>query len=96
MTKFIALTAAGLLAAGAMFAGDHGDSAMPVGHKTKMACTLPLADLNLTPEQSTKMNAVMTEHMKTGCTEASEAKYMQEAKAILTPEQYAKFGAACH
>ena len=96
MTKFIALTAAGLLAAGAMFAGEHGDSAMQVEHKTKMACTIPLADLNLTPEQSTKMNAVMAEHMKTGCTEASEANYMQEAKTILTPEQYAKFGAACH
>jgi Spy/CpxP family protein refolding chaperone len=96
MTKLFALIAAGLLVAGAMFAGEHGDSAMQVGHKTKMACTIPLADLNLTPEQSKKMNAVMAEHMKTGCTDASEAKYMQEAKAILTAEQYAKFGAACH
>ena len=73
-----------------MFGGEHGDSAMQVGNKTKMACTIWLGDLNLTPEQSKKMNAVMAEHMKTGCTEASEAKYMQEAKAILTPEQYAK------
>jgi Spy/CpxP family protein refolding chaperone len=96
MTKLIALTVAGLLAAGTMFAGEHGDSAMQVGNKTKMACTVSLADLNLTAEQTKKMDAVMAEHMKTGCTEASEAKYRQEAKAILTPEQYAKFEAECH
>jgi hypothetical protein len=38
-----------------------------------------------------KMNTVMSEHMKTGCTGTSEAKYMEEAKAIMTPEQYTKF-----
>ena len=96
MTKLIALTVAGLVAAGTMFAGEHGDSAVQVGNKTKMACTIWLGDLNLTPEQTKKMDAVIAEHMKAGCTEASEAKYRQEAKAILTPEQYAKFGVACH
>ncbi len=30
------------------------------------------------------MDAVMVEHEKTGCSEASEAKYMKEAKGILT------------
>ena len=39
------------------------------------------------------MDAAMAEHMKTGCTEASEAKYMEQAKAIMTPEQYTKFKA---
>jgi hypothetical protein len=38
---------------------------------------------------------VTAEHAKAGCTEASEAKYMQEAKTILTKEQYAKFEAEC-
>ena len=33
----------------------------------------------------------MAEHMKTSCTDASEAKCMEQAKAIMTPEQYAKF-----
>jgi hypothetical protein len=37
------------------------------------------------------MNAAMSDHMKTGCTETSEAKYMEEAKAIMTREQYTKF-----
>ena len=54
-----------------------------------------MASLNLTPEQKTKMDAVMSEHAKAGCSEASEAKYMQEAKGILTKEQYAKFEAEC-
>ena len=60
-----------------------------------MACQVSLANLNLTQEQKTKMDAVMTEHEKAGCSEASEAKYMKEAKGILTKEQYAKFKAEC-
>jgi Spy/CpxP family protein refolding chaperone len=94
MTRLIALIAAGSFAATALFAGDHGDGMLKVQNekkKMKMACSIPLGDLNLTPEQRKKMDAAMTEHMKTGCSEASEAKYMEEAKAIMTPEQYAKF-----
>jgi len=60
-----------------------------------MACEVSLASLNLTPEQKTKMDTVMAQHEKEGCTEASEAKYMREAKGILTQEQYAKFEAEC-
>ena len=37
----------------------------------------------------------MTEHHKAGCTEATEAKFMKDAKGILTPEQFAKFKAEC-
>jgi hypothetical protein len=37
----------------------------------------------------------MAEHQKAGCSEASEAKYKQEAKGILTKEQFAKFKAEC-
>ena len=98
MTKLIALIAAGSFATTALFAGEHGEGIRNVQNERKemkMACSIPLDDLNLTPEQRNKMNAVMTEHMKTGCTEASEAKYMREAKTILTKEQYAKFEAEC-
>jgi Spy/CpxP family protein refolding chaperone len=94
MTRLIALIAAGSFAATALFAGDHGDGMLKIQNEKKemkMACSIPLGDLNLTPEQMKKMNTVMSEHMKTGCTGASEAKYMEEAKAIMTPEQYAKF-----
>jgi len=95
MTKLIAVVTAGLFAAATMFAGEHGDWTKQVGNQAKMACTVSLASLNLTPDQKTKMDAVIEEHHKAGCTEASEAKYMESAKSILTPEQYAKFEAQC-
>ena len=95
MTKLIALVTAGLFAAGMMFAGEHGNCTKQVGNQAKAACQVSLASLNLTPEQKTKMDAVMAEHQKAGCSEASEAKYMEQAKSILTPDQYAKFKAEC-
>jgi len=95
MTKLIALITAGLFAAGTMFADERGNCTKQVGNEAKAACQVSLASLNLTPEQKTKMDAAMAEHQKAGCSEASEAKYMQEAKAILTKEQYTKFKAEC-
>jgi hypothetical protein len=95
MTKLIALVAAGLFAAGTMFAGEHGHCTKQVANEAKAACHVSLASLNLTPEQKTKMDVAMAEHEKAGCSEASEAKYMQEAKGILTKDQYAKFKAEC-
>ena len=95
MTKFIALLVAGMFVSGAVFAGEHGDCTKKVGSASKPACTVSLASLNLTADQKTKMDAAMAEHMKAGCSEASEAKYMQEAKTVLTSEQYAKFEAQC-
>lgn len=95
MTKIIALVVAGMFATGAVFAGEHGDCTKQAGNTTKPACSVSLANLNLTPEQKTKMDAVMEEHHKAGCSEASEAKYMQDAKGILTKEQYTKFKAEC-
>jgi len=95
MTKFIALVVAGMFAAGTLFAGEHGDCTKKVGNTSKPACSVSLASLNLTPDQKTKMDAVMAEHHKAGCSEASEAKYMKEAEGILTKEQYAKFKAEC-
>jgi Spy/CpxP family protein refolding chaperone len=95
MTKLIALVTAGLFAAASVFAGEHGDCTKQVGNEAKMACMVSLASLNLTTEQKTKMDAAMADHQKAGCSEASEAKYMEHAKSILTPEQYAKFKAQC-
>ena len=76
-----------------MFAGDHGDCAKQAGGG--MACTVSTADLNLTPEQKTKMDTLMAEHHKEGCTKDSEKKFMHGAKGILTPEQFAKFKTEC-
>ena len=95
MTKVIALVTAGLFAAATMFAGEHGNCTKQVGNETKMACEVSLASLNLTSDQKTKMDAAMAEHQKAGCSQASEAKYMESAKGVLTPEQFAKFKAEC-
>jgi hypothetical protein len=95
MTKFIALAVAGMFAAGTLFAGEHGECTKQVGNTAKPACSVSLANLNLTADQKTKMDAVMEEHHKAGCSEASEAKYMEEAKTILNKDQFAKFKAEC-
>ncbi len=95
MTKLIALMAAGILATGTAFAGNAGCCTKQVENSGKMACEASTADLNLTAEQKKKMEVVMSEHHKAGCSAASEAKYMQEAKGILNKEQYAKFEAEC-
>jgi LTXXQ motif. len=84
-----------MFVSGAVFAGEHGDCTKKVGNMEKPACSVTLASLNLTPEQKTKMDAVMAEHHKAGCSEASEAKYMEEAKTILNQDQFAKFQAEC-
>ena len=47
------------------------------------------------PQMLSALDAAMAEHMKAGCSEATETKYMQEAKGILTKEQFAKFKAEC-
>ena len=95
MTKLIAIAVAGLFAVGTMFAGEHGDCPKKVGNEGKMACQASMASLNLSAEQKVKMDAAMAEHHKTGCNEASEAKFMDEAKKILNDEQFAKFKAEC-
>jgi hypothetical protein len=41
------------------------------------------------------MDAAMADHQKAGCNDASETKYMETAKSVLTPEQFAKFKAQC-
>ena len=78
-----------------MFAGEHGDCTKKVGNEGKAACNISMANLNLTADQKTKMDALMTEHAKAGCTKENEEKYMEEAKGVLTPDQFAKFKAEC-
>jgi Spy/CpxP family protein refolding chaperone len=85
-----------MLAAGTMFAGEHGDCVHQAGNDGKAACAVSMAELNLTAEQKTKMDTLMAEHHKAGCNKESEAKFMDEAKGVLTAEQFAKFKAACH
>ena len=84
-----------MFATGAVFAGEHGDCTKQAGNTSKPACSVNVASLNLTADQKTKMDAAMAEHHKAGCSEASETKYMEEAKTILNKDQFAKFKAEC-
>jgi len=86
---------ASAFAMGTMFAGEHGGCVKKAGNEQKVACTVSLANLNLTADQKTKLDAAMAEHHKAGCSEASEAKYLKDVEGILTPEQFAKFKAEC-
>jgi hypothetical protein len=74
MTKLIALIAAGCFAASSAFAGSHGDCTKQAANGEKVACQVSLASLDLTPEQKTKMDAVVAEHEKAGCNAESEGK----------------------
>jgi len=95
MTKFIALLVAGMFATGTVFAGEHGNCTKKVGNAEKPACSVSLASLSLTSDQQAKMDKIMAEHQKAGCSEASEARYMKEAQGVLNKEQFAKFKAEC-
>ena len=61
MTKFIALVVASVFAAGTLFAGEHGECTKKAGNEAKAACTVSYANLNLSTEQKTKMEAAMAE-----------------------------------
>ena len=95
MTKILALVVAGMFATAAVFAGEHGDCTKQAGNSGKAACSVSLASLNLTPDQQAKMDKIMAEHHKDGCSAASEAKYMKEAEGVLNKDQFAKFKAEC-
>jgi Spy/CpxP family protein refolding chaperone len=95
MTRILALVVAAMFATGAVLAGEHGECTKQAGNMEKPACSVSLASLNLTPDQQGKMDKIMAEHHKEGCSAKSEAKYMKEAQGVLTKEQFAKFKAEC-
>ena len=88
-----ALIASALLAASSAFAGGvccAGKSA-----DGKMNCSNAFAQMNLSPEQKSKLDAAQADCQKGGCTEESLKNFMQTAKGILSPEQYAQLKTEC-
>ena len=65
-----------------------------MSNKEKAACA-DLAYLNLTGEQKTKLETWQADCMKAGCTKESRAKFLKQAKGILSTEQYAKLKTEC-
>jgi hypothetical protein len=96
-TTVAALATAALLSAGSAFAGNKGDDACcakGASHKEKVACA-DFASLGVTADQKSKLETWQSECMKAGCTKESRAKFLKQAKGILSADQYAKVKAAC-
>lgn len=94
-----ALIAAALLTSPFTFAadkaGDKACCAQGVANKEGDQPCADLATLGLNNDQKTKIEAWQTECMKDGCTKESRHKFMQQAKGILSAEQFAKLKAQC-
>jgi Spy/CpxP family protein refolding chaperone len=91
MKLIFASLAALVLVTFPVLAGDH-ECPMANG---KMDCSKVYANLNLTPEQKTKMDAAREQCEKGGCTKESMDQFLATAKSVLSPEQYAKVQAEC-
>src|ERR671924_1257239 len=96
MTKITitALVAAAMLTASGAFAGDKACCAKGAANTHSMAC-VDLASLNLTPDQKTKIEAWQADCMKAGCTRDSRKTFLQQAKGILSAEQFDQLKAQC-
>ncbi|SRR6266566_2638864 len=90
----IALVAAAMLMASSVFAGDKACCAKGTSHTGKAACA-SFDNLGLTAEQKSKIEAWQADCMKAGCTQASMAKFLEQAKGILTADQFAKVRQLC-
>jgi hypothetical protein len=93
-----ALVAAAMFVTSGAFAGDKtGDKAccaQKVANTEKTPCA-DLTTLNLTADQKTKIEAWQAECVKAGCTKENRHKFLQQAKGILSAEQFAKLKAEC-
>lgn len=90
-----ALVVAALISTGTIFAGNKsGDACCAKNVSNKMACA-DFASLGVTAEQKSKLEAWQADCQKAGCTEKSRAKFLQQAKGILSSDQYAKLKAGC-
>ena len=93
MKTTVALIASALLTASSAFAGSACCAGMSADGK--MDCSKAFAQMNLKPEQKSKLDAAQAECQKEGCTEESLKKFMQSAQGILSPEQYAQLKTEC-
>ena len=101
----LGVVSAAVLAVSGAYAGDKpatGDKAAGccASHATgvvnneKPMCA-DLAMLNLNADQKSKLEAWQAECMKDGCTRDARHKFFQQAKGVLSAEQFAKLKAEC-
>jgi hypothetical protein len=89
-----ALIAVAMVTASSVFAGDKACCAKGASKANSMAC-VNLATLNLTPDQKAKIEAWQGECVKAGCTKESRKTFLNQAKGILSAEQFAQLKAQC-
>jgi hypothetical protein len=96
MIKIIgtALVAAAMLIASPAFAGGKACCATNASNTKAAACS-DFASLNVNADQKSKLVAWQSECMKAGCTKESRAKFLKQAKGILSADQYAKLKTEC-
>ena len=82
------------LMASPVFAGGGKACCAKSASNEKAMCT-DFASLNLTADQKSKLEAWQSECVKAGCTKESRAKFLHQAKGILSADQYAKLRAQC-
>jgi len=91
-------TTLALLAAGAfatsVLAGGAPCCAGEASADGKANC-MTFASLNITADQKAKLEAWQAECMNGGCTKQTRAAFMEKAKTILSPDQYAKLKSKC-
>jgi hypothetical protein len=98
MTKFtgLALIATAAFAITSAQAGDKDKGCCATHAKNgKIDCSQTYAKLNLSPEQKTKLDALVSECDKGGCTKESTEKFMKSAEGILSKEQFATLKNEC-
>ena len=96
MKKFTALMAAAAFAITPAFAGDKEKDKSPCcATKGDMDCAATYAKLNLSPDQKTKMDALVEKCKGAGCTKESTEAFMKSAETILSKEQMANFKTEC-
>ena len=100
MIKITALgiAAAAFLTTSIAFAGEkEGDHSCCTAKTTageKTACT-DFSTFKISAEQKAKLETWQAECMKAGCTKESRRAFFQQAKGILSAEQFAKLKAEC-
>ena len=92
-TTVSAVVAAAMLICSPAFAGEKACCAKGT-HGDKVACA-NFASLHLTADQKSKIEAWQADCMKAGCTKESRAKFLKQAKGILSADQYAKLKEQC-
>src|ERR1041385_6474324 len=94
MKKFtgLALLAAVAFAVTPAFAGDKDHACCATGTKMDSAS---FSKLNLSPEQKTKMDALVQKCNKDGCTKESMEAFMKSAEGVLSKDQMATLKAEC-